>query len=266
MRTPNRRPTSRGLGRKIGAGLGLAVALIGGASAGCSRSAKPLRVVAREELLRRQVEDLRLLVARAERGSVVPTGALSIVVDEQLAQELLQLTLPREHAIDPRFVVRIERVNVRFSEGLGLVELHGRVSWRGEGAAVAADVYADLTVFARVGAVGVDSRAGTLTAEVSPYGFEIHELRIGEDSPASRRFVEGVADALPGALAGLATPLTLPVAVEHEFLVEEASAGPVRISQVAVALRASVVEAGAHGGRLWIALALAEGAAKKADR
>jgi hypothetical protein len=101
---------------------------------------------------------------------------------------------------------------------------------------------------------------------VSPFGFEIHELRIGEESPTTRRFVEGLAAALPAALPGLATPLTLPVAVEHEFLLEKTEAGPLHIPQVSLSLKASVVEASAHGGRLWIALKLDVGPAKRAAR
>jgi hypothetical protein len=247
-------------------GVAFALALTLAAVSGCRGGDKPRRVLAEEEHLLRQVEDLRLLVARAERGSLVPTSGLVVVVDEGLAEQIVQLTLPREHTIERRFAARIERAVVRFSEGHGLVQLHGRVRWLGEGVTASGDVSADLTILARVGAVRADPSAGTIKAEVSPFGFEIHELRIGEKSPATRRFVEGLAAALPGALSSFTTALTLPVAVEHQFLLPKMEAGVLRIPEVSVSVRGSVVEAEAHGGRLWIALRLDVGIQRRADR
>ena len=241
--------------RRADGGSRLALALVAAvALAACGEPERSFRVIAEEEHLLRQVEDLRRLVERAEQGALLPRDAVVVSVSEELVRELLQLTLPREDVVQERFHVRLDEADARFEDGHGTVRLDGRVDWTDDTLGFGGVVSADLTVLGRVEAVGADIERGTLTTRVAPYGFQIHRLRMGEESPRTRRLVESLGQALPEALSTMATKLTIPVAFEHRLRLEGIEAGPVRVAGAAVPLRAVVREASAHGGRLWIVL------------
>jgi len=237
--------------RSAGLALALAAGLILPA---CTDPDAPYRVVAEEENLTRQVEDLRGLVERAERGALVSRDGVVVSVGERLMQELIQLALPREDVLEEKFWVRLEKAEAHFEDGHAAVRLEGRIEWLDDTFGFRGDVSAELTVLGRVEAVAADTKEGTLTARVVPYGFEIHRLRVGEESPRTRRFMGILGRALPEALSTLSTKLTIPVAFERELHLEGIEAGPVRVSGASVPLRVVVREATAHGGRLWVLL------------
>jgi hypothetical protein len=215
---------------------------------------------AEEEELRREVEDLRRLVHRAERVGLVPSEGLVVAVGESLARQLVQLTLPREQVVEGGFRVRLDRAEVRFRDGYGALELDGQVS-----GAEDASVSVDLTVQAKTGTVALDAGAGTLTVQVVPTAFEIHRVAMGEEDSGTRAFAEGVARALAGALTGLAAPFTIPIAFEREVRLGQLEAGPVRAPAASVPLKIAVRDVSAHGGRLWIVLRVEAGRWTKDD-
>lgn len=223
--------------------------LLGAAAsvAGC-RAGPPERVLDVEAHLTRQVADLRSLVERAERGALVPTDGLVVVVGEDAVQRLVQATLPREHALPGGFRVRLERVDVQLRDRAGAVQLEGRVGW-----AVAPDAFVDLVVLGRVDAVAVDPAEGTLTARMEPYGFEIRRRASGEP-PLAVRLAEGLARALPQSLSVFGSALTIPVGFEHRLRFDGVAAGPVRLAPASLPLRVAVQDACAHGGRLWVSV------------
>jgi hypothetical protein len=242
-------------GARLALALGAALTL-----AACDDPEAPYRVVAEEENLTRQVEDLRGLVERAEKGTLVPRDGIVVSVSEALVQELIQLALPREDVLEERFWVRLEKAEAHFEDGHGAVRLEGRVEWLDDTFGFRGDVAADLTVLGRVEAVAADTKQGTLTARVVPYGFEIHRLRVGEERPRTRRLMGILGRALPEALSTLSTRLTIPVAFERELRLEGLEAGPVRVAPATVPVRVAVREATAHGGRLWVVLEVDAGA------
>lgn len=252
MDAPGRQQRGRALSRRPRL---LAAACLALASAlpACRRDA-PTRVLAREEHLHRQIEDLRELVGRAEKGALVPTDGAVIAISEDLAHRLLQLALPREVVLRDRFRARLERAEVRFRDKHGAVRFDGRVGWVEDADLYDADVSAEVTVFARVEAVEVQPKEGMLVAQIVPIGFEIHSLRVGGPSRAARRLTEAMAEQMADGLSALAFPLTIPVAVEHELRFAGTSADAVRLAGASAPLRAVVRDASAHGGRLWIVL------------
>ncbi len=225
------------------------------AAAACSgRPDRPLRVIAEEEHLTRQVTDLRRLVAQAEKGSLVPSDGLVVVVRERLVREVLQRALPLDQPVLGRFHMLMETGDVSLEDGHAVMRLDGRVDWRARRFGFEKNVSADVTVFGRVEVVGADVRGGTLTGRVVPYGFEIHKLLIGEAQPRTRQLMERLGRELPEALSALSTRFTIPVAFERVLRLDGVTAGGVTIPGAEVPVRVTVREATAHGGRLWIHL------------
>lgn len=234
--------------------LALFLGLVGGTLAFACGQAPPARVLDLESHLTRQVADLRALVARAEKGRLVPRDGLVVAVREEVARRMAELTLPREEMVEDRFRVRLERADVRFRDRHGAVRLEGRVGWADDADLYRADVFVDLTVFGRIDTVAVDADEGTLTVEVVPFGFEIRDLNVGEGQPTVRQLAEGLARALPEGLSALGAKLTIPVAFEHQLRLGGREEGPVRYRQAVLPLRLVVKDAAAHGGRLWVSV------------
>ncbi len=225
----------------------------------CRDRDEPARVLAREEHLHRQIEDLRILVDRAAKGALVPADGAVVAIGEDLAEQLLRLALPREVLLGERFRARLEKAEVRFRDKHGAVRFDGRVRWAHDADLFDADVSADVTVFARFETVELHPKEGVLVAQIVPMGFEIQRLRVGGESRAARRFAEGVSEQLRDSLPALAFPLTIPVAVEHELRFAGVEEGPLRIRGASIPLRVAVRDASAHGGRLWIVLQVKAG-------
>ncbi len=234
---------------------GLALTLL---LSGCLDRTEPTRILAREEHLHRQIEDLRSLVERAEKGALVPRDGAVIAIGEELAQRLLRLALPREVILRERLRARLEKAEVRFRDKHGAVRFDGRVGWA-DADLYDADVSADVTVFARFETIEVHPGEGVLVARIVPMGFEIHRLRVGGDSRAARRLAETMAEQMGESFSALAFPLTIPVAVEHELRLAGVEEGPFRLRGGAIPLRVVVRDASAHGGRLWIVLQVTAG-------
>lgn len=231
-----------------------ALVLLACVVAGCGGSPKPTRVVAREEELVRQIQDLRFLVERAEKGSLVPTDGLVVAVSERLALELVQLALPRNEVVQDRFRVRLEKADLRFGDRHAMVRLDGSVTWAEWTDLFDADVSLELTVFARIDAAPMEHARGMVAMKVVPVGFELHRLTLGEESPTARRLAEGLAAALTGSLSALSFPISIPVALEPQLRSAGIETGPVRVKPASLPLRAVVKDVAAHGGRLWLSL------------
>jgi hypothetical protein len=239
------------LGRATRAWLPSLVA--GALAAGCGE-APPEPVLDLESHLTRQVADLRTLVERAEKGGLVPTDGLVVAVREDVVRRMAELALPREEVVGGRFRVRLERADVRFRDRHGAVRLEGRVGWADDADLYRAGVFVDLTVFARIDAVAVDAKEGTLTVEVVPIGFEIRRVNVGERQPTVRQLAEGLARALPEGLSALRSTVAIPVAFEHQLRLAGRESGPVRFRPAYLPLRLVVKDASAHGGRLWVSV------------
>jgi hypothetical protein len=232
------------------------LSLVAGALAGGCGKAPPERVLDLESHLSRQVADLRTLVERAEKGRLVPSDGLVVAVREDVVRRMAELALPRDEIVQGRFRVRLERADVRFRDRHGAVRLEGRVGWADDADLYQADVFVDLTVFGRIEAAAVDAKEGTLTVEVVPIGFEIRRVNVGGGQPSVRQLAEGVARALPEGLSALRSTVTIPVAFERELRLAGRESGPLRFRPASLPLRMVVQDASAHGGRLWVSIAV----------
>ena len=226
--------------------------------AACDAPREPVRVLALETHLRQQIADLESLVARAEKGALVPTDGLVVAVHEDVVRQVAQLALPREQVVGGRFRVRLETADVRLRDKHGAIRLGGRVSRAGDDF-FDADIEAELAVFARLEAVAFDRTSGMLSGRVMPIGFELQKLGVAGERPLLRRLVAGFARLQEHVLAELAFPLTIPVGFESELRLAGREEGPVRIRPASCPVKVTVRDAAAHGGRLWIVLGIEAG-------
>jgi hypothetical protein len=207
--------------------------------------------MAKEAMLRHQIDGLETLIAAAEKGTLFPKDLLVVSVDEPTVRALVLLALPREEVIAGKYRVRLDKADVGFRDKWGSVRLDGRVSLAGGSPN---DVFAELTLFGQLATVDVDEN-GVLKGRVSVIGFEVRRFGVYGESGAGRRLLEGLAEQQAEALSSLAFPITIPVQVQRLITLNGLGPeGPVRVLPAQFPLKVTVADVSAHGGRLWIAL------------
>jgi hypothetical protein len=203
------------------------------------------RARAEAAALRRQTDELRRLLAAADKGEVLPSRCIAVGVRQDLVRDLVELTLPVEATVAGQLVFRLERAEVAFQGGESRVTLRGRVR-----RATDAGAFADLTVTGGIHGVKVAGRSGYLSARVALDRLEVHR--------AAEEWVEGLVEKVGGtALTSLAEeipPLEIPVRFEKTLVLAASTVGPVSIAAAELALRVDVAQVVALDGRLWVLL------------
>lgn len=231
----------------------MACAALALAACGPREAPAPRRVVAQEVALRRQIEGLEGLLARAEQGRLVPDDELVIALSEKLVKDVVRLALPRERVVAGRYRVRLETADVRFRDGLGSLRLDGRVSPADR---PPEDVFAELAVFGLIDSAEL-LPGGRLRVQGTPIGFEVKRVGVFGETGVGRRLLETLAAEKIDDLGGLAFPVEVPVQIEQALSLEGlAGGGPVRVRAARVPLKMSVARLSAHGERLWISIAV----------
>jgi hypothetical protein len=235
-----------------------ALLAIAGVVLGCRHQQPQPRVLLDEEaMLKGQIEGLRELLDRAERGTLFPSDRIVVSVREQLVKEMAQLTLPREQVIGNRYRVRLETVDVRFQDKNGSVRLDGRVSPVDRSPE---DFFADVAVFGMMDSVELDGASSVLTARVSMIGFELKRVGVFGETRLGRRLLQELAERHADDLRALVFPVTIPVHLETEIALPALTAsGPVRVRGASVPLSVKVADVVAHGRRLWVAVEVSAG-------
>lgn len=240
----------------------LVLAVLAAGGIGC-RTQQPRRFLDQTTVLNREIQGLRELILRAEKGTLFPKDQVVIAVSEELVKDVAQLALPREQVIGKRFRVRLEKADVRFRDKHGSVRLDGRVSPVDHSPE---DVFADVAVFGLMDAVEVDASTGVLRASVSVIGFELQRVGVFGESVIGRRLLEELAERHADDLKALAFPLTIPVHVQEQIALPGLEgSGPVRLRGVSFPLSVKVADVVAHGNRLWVALDVRSGSWTKAE-
>src|SRR5262245_1547968 len=103
--------------------LGLITPSLRGLAHNLLRSRPEARLAAREALLLRQIQGVDTLVARAERGPLVPLSDehAVVIVDRALVRSLLRALIPADYVIADRYRVRVTDAAVEFEDGFALV-------------------------------------------------------------------------------------------------------------------------------------------------
>ncbi len=226
---------------------------------GCTPASAPAprRVLAEEAMLRRQIEGLEAVIARAESGRLLPDDELAVAVSEKLVKDVARLALPREQVVAGRYRVRLETVDVRFRDGIGSLRLDGRVS---PAERAPEDVFAEVAVFGLVDSAEL-LPGGRLRVAATPIGFEVKRVGVFGESDLGRSLLESFAAQKVDELRSLTFPLDVPVQIEQALSLKGLGGdGPVRIRPASVPLTVGVARVAAYGERLWIAISAKAGA------
>ena len=213
---------------------------------------------ARKVTLEREVQGLRQMVSRLERGEPgLPPGDVMIAIEDVLLRDLLAAELPLELDVD-RYHVRLDRAQVAF-RGSPLVTLEGRVSL-----AERPDLEGELRLLGALDQIAIDAASGTLRATIAVDHIDLKRLA-GLEGFMSGATLEDAAQNLRHELAGRLPTLSIPVKVEQRIELPAITSGPVRTAAASMPLAVGVSQVLAVGGRLWVAVHVQAGAFVKAD-
>jgi hypothetical protein len=237
-----------------------AVPVLALAVAGCSsrfEGGGDLR--ARKVVLKREVEGLREVVARLERGeSVLPLDDVALSIDDVFLRDLIGAQLPFETDVD-RFHLTLKEAEVQF-RGSPVVRLRGVLHPKEKSGLEAA-----VTVIGALEGIQVDGSSSTLKATIAVDHISIEKaagvekfLRGSTMDEVARMIRLQIQDRLP--------PIKIPVKVQQSIEFPAVTQGPVRIDGARMPLQVAVSQVVAGQGRLWIAVHFQPGdLAKTAD-
>ncbi len=223
------------------------------AVAGCDRAYEgggDLR--AQRVVLEREVEGLRPIVQRLERGEpLLPADDVAVAVDEALVRELLLAQLPFETDVD-RFHVQLTDVDVQF-RGSPTLQLRGRLQVRDQ-----PDVTAAVTLFGALDDVRIDATSSRLRATVVADHLTVAEAT-GLAGYLSGATLDEMSRAVRLAMQDRLPQLSIPVSVRQELDLPAVTDGPVRLAAARLPLDVAVSQVVTTAGRLWISIRITPG-------
>lgn len=231
---------------RVGA-LAVALAVLGGAG-GCGRDfdgGGDLR--AQRVVLEREVEGLRAVVSRLERGEpLLPDGDVAIAVDDTVVRALLVAQLPFAADVD-RFHLTLTDADVQFA-GSPTLQLRGRVQVRDR-----PEVTAAVTLFGALDEIALEDDGSTLRAVVAADHLAITEAT-GLAAYLSGATLDEVARSMRLAVAARLPVVRLPVSVRRAIDIPSIEEGPVRLDAGRLELAAAVSQVVAAQGRLFVSV------------
>jgi hypothetical protein len=207
---------------------------------------------AQKVVLKREVDGLREIAARLERGeSMLPADDIVIAIDDALLRDLIGAQLPFEAELE-RFHLSLKEAEVQF-RGSPVVRLRGALQ-----AKAMASLEAAVNVIGALEGIAVDPATSTLKARIVVDHIGI-ERAAGIESLLSMGTMDELARTIRLAIKDALPPIQIPVRVQQSIDLPAVTRGPVRIDGARMPLQAAVSQVGAGQGRLWIAVHLAPG-------
>ena len=208
---------------------------------------------AQRVVLEREVEGLRAMVTRMERGEpMLPRNDIAVAVEEALVRDLLIAQLPFEADVD-RFHVQLTSADVQF-RGSPTLQLRGRIVVRDQ-----PDLTAAVTVFGALDDVRVDQTSSTLLATVAADHLTIADVT-GAAQFLSGETIDEVARLVRVELSSQLPTLRIPVRLQPSIDFPAVTEGPVRIDGARLPLDVVVSQVVAARGRLWVSVHVTPGA------
>jgi hypothetical protein len=227
----------------------LSFALLAG---GCGDTKGAGELHARKKTLERQVEGLRAVVARLERGEPgLPPGDVVIAVEDTLLRTLLEAQLPLEVDVD-KVHVRLDKAQVAF-RGSPLVTLEGKVSLPER-----SGLESEMRLLGALVDIRLDPASGTLRAAIAVDHVDLKKVA-GLEQWLSGATLDDLARTLRGELASRLPAITLPVRVQQKIELPALDSGPVRIDGASMPLQVEVSQVLAVRGTLWVAVRVQAG-------
>ena len=232
------------------AGLLNAVAMSGCGRADDGAAAGDLR--AQRVVLEREVEGLRAVVNRLERGEpLLPADDVVVAIDEAFVRDLVLAQLPFDADVD-RFHVRLTDVDVQF-RGSPTLQLHGRIQVRDQ-----PDVTAAVSLFGALDDIRVDGDRSTLRATLAADHLTIAEAT-GLAAYLSGETLNELARRVRIETSRQLPEVRIPVSVQQAIDLPAVSEGPVRLAASRLPLSVAISQVVAARGRLWISVHVASG-------
>jgi predicted transcriptional regulator len=220
----------------------LLVGLVALAGCGPRDSPEAARARVRKAFLEKQIAGLHELVAKAERGEVVTTDQIAISVDEGVANELLNASLPQERMIGGKLRVRIDAVEAFFRGTQSILAFRARATSDGlQGA------YADLELAGGLSELSL--RDGRLSAKVSLEHFSVLKASVG---PLAQGVVEHLVRDNLGILADAVPPFEIPVRLDQTIRIGGFKEGPVSAAGGQLPLTLAVSQVLQINRKLWV--------------
>lgn len=217
----------------------LPVAVLAGAACLARKATPPPH----EATLRREVAELRTLVAAAEGGTLLDFAQMLVVVDQDLVQQLLASVVPLEGDVGDGFHLRVDSATATFGDGLALLRLSG------EARLAAPRISSPVDVSARLDVVELAPESGMLRARVTLHSVELPARGgSGLDEPL-RRLTSTLA---AGGLESLVGPIEVPVRIEDRLRLPPVRTRRVSIRETDVPVRAEVSSLRVFGGKMWV--------------
>jgi hypothetical protein len=227
------------------------------AAGGCRHDERGGELHAQRVVLEREVEGLRTLAGRMERGeSILPPDDVVVVVEDALVRDLLTANLPFETEVD-KYQIKLLRADVTFL-GSPLLTLEGSVTPKG-----GLEVQGDVRVLGALEKIRVDPSSGQLRGSVAVDHVDIKRLS-GFESFLPGPSLDELARAVRLQLKDRIPDLSIPVKVEPQIAFPALTTGPVRTDAATLPLAINVSEVLAGSGKLWVSIAIKPGEMAKA--
>lgn len=243
-----------GRARMPALGLGLLSAVLGA----CRHDPRGGELHAQKVVLSREVEGLRELAARLDRGeSVLPPDDVVVAIDDALVRDLLAANLPFETAVDA-YRIRLTQAEVTF-RGSPLISLQGGVARRDK-----EEVLGEVRVLGALEKIRIDPASGQLSASVAVDHVDIKRLA-GFESLLPGASLDELARTVRLQLDERIPHLAIPVKVEPRIDFPALTSGPVLMDGATLPLTIGVSHVLAGSGRLWVSIAIKPGDVTKAE-
>lgn len=224
---------------------------LAGLGSGCGEPKGGSEIHARRVVVQREVEGLRDLVGRLERGEpALPSDDVLVSIDEPLVKTLLEAQLPFQIDVD-KYHLRLDRAELTF-KGSPLVSLEGEIALRDQRGM--AGLVRVLGAFDQIAI----NRSGALTASVEVDHIDIRKLAGLEGFLGSENLQE-VARTIRQKIQGQIPGIEIPVQVQQAIDVPALTSGPVRLQAATMPLDIGVSKVLASTGRLWVAIRVKPG-------
>jgi hypothetical protein len=227
---------------------------VAAAFAGCGRSefegGGDLR--ARKVVLKREVDGLRTIAARLERGEpMLPKDDIAISIAGDLVRDLITAQLPFELDVD-RFHLRLAEAEVLF-RGSPVVKLRGTLFLREK-----PDYVAEVAAIGALQGIEVEPATGMLKAAIAVDHLSIEQAG-GLEKLVSRAAMDEAARSVRLQLRDSLPELQIPVKLQQSVELPAVTSGPVRIDGAKMPIQVGVSEVVATRDVLWISIHFAPG-------
>jgi hypothetical protein len=234
---------------------------------GCRGGADMREATIRGEklLVQKQIDGLHMLIAALKRGELTKPDQLLVGADEATVERLIAATLPQERIVSKRFLIHLEKAQVRFRGNQSVVTLAGRAS-----AVSSPETFVDVILKGGLSDLTVQRDSGALNTRVSIYTLEVQRAAaIGAENRAVSALAKALGQARVDSFAELGPTVVIPIRLHEDIPLNGLDDGPVRAASGSLHMQLTVSKVLAVSGRLWVILDVVAGpwmTAAQADR